>query len=121
MEVFSLVRERHGLTMGPSKGGVDMDLVYDLHDSGAMERQYGRNFNRDEFEKLIEWGQQWLTENPKKVERWLLVCEGGDDYVYDRREELDEHLKEYSAEPVAIVPISYRIGEGLSTEGEDNE
>lgn len=93
-------------------GGVE--LGFSSVEGNTMEHY---PYSRKGFEKLIEWGQQWLKENPEKKAMLLLDCGGPFKYTFRTREELDEHLIKFpQLTPEAIIPISYHIGEGLETD-----
>lgn len=88
----------------------------------------GGAFNHEHVELFIATCQQWLKENPKKVEGWM--------NIYEERTAIDGSTwadttsiwptKEIALargtserSPVACIPISYHIGQGLSTEEPD--
>ena len=95
------------------------DVVLSYTTKNRPTALYDYHMDHEMAEDLHSWLAQWLKENPVKVEKWVLCCADGDDYIFDRREALDEHLRVYDPEPQAIIPISYHIGEGLEEEDED--
>lgn len=78
----------------------------------------GGSFDYDQVTKIVEAGQQWLKENPKKVDGWLNVYPNLSSSRHNTKVTADE---EAGTARIACIPISYHIGEGLDTPEEQDD
>lgn len=75
-------------------------------------------YSRDGFEKLIEWGQAWLKENPEQIEGFINVYPSWCSHVAWTEEAAAKLDEETGINRIACIPISYHIGQGLEEENE---